>query len=48
MFCLGSCQTNGWQSQYSIIAEIFNNIKLNNYKMLGCELDIIHPDTPTV
>ncbi len=46
-FALGSCQTNGWQSQLRLIAEIFNNIKLNNYKMLGCELDIIHPDTPT-
>lgn len=46
VFALGSCQTNGWQSQLRLIVEIFNKIKLNDYKMLGCELDIVHPDTP--
>ena len=46
VFALGSCQTNGWQSQLRLIVEIFNKTKLNNYKMLGCELDIVHPDTP--
>ena len=46
VFALGSCQTNGWQSQLRLIAEIFGKIKLNNLKMLGCELDIVHPDTP--
>ncbi len=46
VFALGSCQTNGWQSQLRLIVEIFNKIKIKNLKMLGCELDIVHPDTP--
>ena len=46
VFALGSCQTNGWQSQLRLIAEIFNKTKLLDFKMLGCELDIVHPDTP--
>ena len=46
IFALGSCQTNGWQSQLRLIAEIFNKLRINNLKMLGCELDIVHPDTP--
>ena len=46
IFALGSCQTNGWQSQLRLIAEILNKLRINNLKMLGCELDIVHPDTP--
>lgn len=46
IFALGSCQTNGWQSQLRLIAEIFNKLKMSNLKMMGCELDIVHPDTP--
>ena len=46
VFALGSCQTNGWQSQLRVIAEIFNKMKMNNLRMMGCELDIVHPDTP--
>ncbi len=45
VFALGSCQTNGWQAQLRLIAEIFNKIKVNDLKLLGCELDIVHPDT---
>lgn len=46
IFALGSCQTNGWQSQLRLIGDIFNNLKVVDLKMLGCELDIVHPDTP--
>ncbi len=46
VFALGSCQTNGWQSQLCAIAEIFNELKYKNIRMRGCELDIVHPDTP--
>lgn len=45
VFALGSCQTNGWQAQLRLIAEIFNEINVDNLTMLGCELDIVHPDT---
>lgn len=47
VFALGSCQTNGWQSQLRGITEVFNTLNFNYQKMLGCEVDIIHPDTPT-
>lgn len=47
VFALGSCQSNGWQSQLRGIIEVFNSLNLNYQKMLGCEVDIIHPDTPT-
>ena len=30
IFALGSCQTNGWQSQLRLIAEIFNKLRINN------------------
>ena len=46
IFALGSCQTNGWQSQLRVITETLKKLKIKNIKMLGCELDIVHPDTP--
>jgi len=46
IFALGSCQTNGWQSQLRVIVETFKKLKVDNLKMKGCELDIVHPDTP--
>ncbi len=46
VFALGSCQSNGWQAQLRAVLEFFNNKNIKNFKMLGTELDIIHPDTP--
>ncbi len=46
IFALGSCQSNGWQAQLRALIEIFDSSKLDYFKMLGTEVDIIHPDTP--
>ena len=46
IFALGSCQSNGWQAQLRALIEIFDVSKLKYFKMLGIEVDIIHPDTP--
>jgi len=46
VFALGSCQTNGWLAQLRAIIEVFKKLKISNAKIIGCELDIIHPDTP--
>ena len=46
IFALGSCQSNGWQAQLRALIETFDNSKLKYFKMLGIEVDIIHPDTP--
>jgi len=45
-FALGSCQSNGWQAQLRALIDMFANLRVNYFKMLGCELDIVHPDTP--
>lgn len=46
IFALGSCQSNGWQAQLRGILEFFKNKDLEEFKMIGTELDIVHPDTP--
>jgi len=46
VFALGSCQSNGWQAQLRALMDSFNSLNINDYKILGCELDIVHPDTP--
>ncbi len=46
IFALGSCQSNGWQAQLKALTEIFKNSELEYFKMLGTEVDIVHPDTP--
>ncbi len=46
IFALGSCQSNGWQAQLRALFEVLNKLNLNNIKVLGTELDIVHPDTP--
>ncbi len=46
IFALGSCQSNGWQAQLRGLVEVFKNKNLKSFKMLGTELDIVHPDTP--
>ncbi len=46
VFALGSCQSNGWQAQLRALIDALRIFKKDNYKILGCELDIIHPDTP--
>ena len=46
VFALGSCQSNGWQSQLKALIEGFSSLNVNDTSILGCELDIIHPDTP--
>ncbi len=46
IFALGSCQSNGWQAQLRAIFEVLNKLNLKNIKVLGTELDIVHPDTP--
>ena len=46
IFALGSCQSNGWQAQLRGLIGSFDNSNLKSFKMVGTELDIIHPDTP--
>ena len=46
IFALGSCQSNGWQAQLKALTDIFKNSELEYFKMLGTEVDIVHPDTP--
>ena len=46
IFALGSCQSNGWQAQLKALTDIFKNSELEYFKMLGAEVDIVHPDTP--
>lgn len=46
-FCLGSCQTNGWQAQLRGILELANNLEFTTLEFKAMEVDIIHPDTPT-
>ena len=43
VFALGSCQSNGWQAQLRALMDSLNSLRLNDYKILGCELDIVHP-----
>ena len=40
--------SNKWLaiSQLRVITETLKKLKVKNIKMLGCELDIVHPDTP--
>jgi len=45
LFSLGSCQTNGWLAQFTVILDILKNIK--NLSLDRIEVDIIHPETPT-
>jgi glyceraldehyde-3-phosphate dehydrogenase/erythrose-4-phosphate dehydrogenase len=45
LFSLGSCQTNGWLSQFKVVLNILENI--NKLSIERVEVDIVHPETPT-
>ncbi|GAB6054620.1 hypothetical protein JCM17960_34400 [Magnetospira thiophila] len=47
VFCLGSCQTNGWQAQWRALLETARLCGLEKLDFRACEVDIVHPDTPT-
>ena len=46
-FCLGSCQTNGWQAQLRAMLELADESTMTEFTFAAMEVDIIHPDTPT-
>jgi hypothetical protein len=47
LFCLGSCQTNGWQAQLRAVLDLMVRINASSVKFSALEVDIVHPDTPT-
>ncbi|MDO8435352.1 MAG: hypothetical protein Q7S89_01590 [bacterium] len=47
IFCLGSCQSNGWQAQLRAVLELVERLGCTFLDMHGMEVDIVHPDTPT-
>ncbi len=47
VFALGSCQSNGWQALLRAVIDLAERERLSACEMLGMELDIVHPDTPT-
>jgi hypothetical protein len=47
VFALGSCQSNGWQALLRSVIDLAERESLSSCEILGLELDIIHPDTPT-
>ncbi|MBP9853716.1 MAG: hypothetical protein KBD53_02480 [Candidatus Omnitrophica bacterium] len=46
-FCVGSCQSNGWHGPLRALLELAEESKFKTFEILGMEVDIIHPDTPT-
>lgn len=44
LFCFGSCQTVGWLAQ---LVPVLNALSADSEKLLGIEVDIVHPDTPS-
>ena len=46
IFCLGSCQSNGWHAQLRALLDMASRYQLT-FDMRGTEIDIVHPDTPT-
>ncbi|MBF0304268.1 MAG: hypothetical protein HQL41_01270 [Alphaproteobacteria bacterium] len=47
LFCLGSCQTNGWQAIWHGLLAALDRAGVDAVQMRGAEVDIVHPDTPT-
>lgn len=47
VFCLGSCQSNGWQAVMRGVFGLVENSGLTSFDLRAAELDIVHPDTPT-
>ena len=47
VFCLGSCQSNGWHAPLRAILELAEEAEFTTFEIRGMEVDIVHPDTPT-
>lgn len=47
VFCLGSCQSNGWQALLRGLFGIVESAAMDSFELCAAELDIVHPDTPT-
>ncbi len=47
VFAIGSCQSNGWHSPLRAVLELAEQDEIKQFEILGTEVDIVHPDTPT-
>ena len=47
VFCLGSCQSNGWQALLRGLYGLVESSGMESFDLTAAELDIVHPDTPT-
>jgi len=48
IYALGSCQSNGWLAAYRTVIDCLLPLaKINVSDIVGHEIDIVHPDTPT-
>lgn len=47
VFCLGSCQSNGWQALLRGLFGVVETTGMESFELCAAELDIVHPDTPT-
>jgi len=47
LFCVGSCQSNGWHAPLRGLLELVEHTQLNTFHIAAIEVDIVHPDTPT-